>query len=115
MRKLSKIASVISLSFFLVLFNFSAAFAGDGATLLFREGQMAYISNGYSQLVEAYKKLNKESSSHNIVELKIESSPFLINLAEVVLICRDRCTSLEVVDPRRGSEAKSKVSVNNNR
>lgn len=77
------------------------AAAGDGATILFKEGHVAYINNGYSALVEEYKKLNRESRPHAIIELKIESSPFLINLSEVVIICRDRCTSLEVSDPRR--------------
>ena len=84
----------------------STAYAGDGATLLFREGQLAYVANGYSALVEEYKKLNRNDSKHNIIELKIESSPFLINLAEVVIICRDRCTSLEVMDPRRSAQHK---------
>lgn len=98
-----------------VLLNLLAcgvAFAGDGATILFREGQLAYISNGYSQIAEAYKRLNKESSPHNIVELKLESNPFFINLSEIVVICRDRCTSLELVDPRRSSASKSQVTVN---
>ena len=80
------------------------ALAGDGATILFREGQLAFLNNGYSQLVDAYKKLNADSRAHKIVELNIESSPFLINVAEIVLICRDRCTSLEVKDPRRSNE-----------
>lgn len=77
------------------------AIAGDGATILFREGQVAYLENGYSALVEEYKKLNSKESSHKIVELKLESNPFLINISEIVIICRDRCKSLEVVDPRR--------------
>jgi hypothetical protein len=92
----------IFLSFLLTayLLTPSLAHAGDGATILFREGHVAYIANGYAALVEEYKKLTTKQSSHSIVELKIESSPFLINLAEVVIICRDRCTSLEVMDPR---------------
>ena len=85
----------------------SDAYAGDGATLLFREGHVAYVGNGYASLVDEYKKLNRQDSKHHIIELKIESSPFLINLAEVVIICRDRCTSLEVMDPRKSSQGKS--------
>lgn len=82
------------------------AFAGDGATILFREGHVAYLANGYETLVEEYKKLNSKSTNHQIVELKLESNPFLINLAEVVIICRDRCTSLEINDPRRSTAKK---------
>lgn len=81
----------------------NSAHAGDGATILFREGQVAYIDNGYAALVEEYKKLNSNSSSHKIVQLNLESSPFLINISEIVVICRDRCTSLEVADPRRSA------------
>lgn len=91
-------------AFVLLLLVPGAALAGDGATILFREGQVAYISNGYSALVQEYKKLSGEKASHKIIELKLESSPFLINVAEIVLICRDRCTSLEIVDPRRSNE-----------
>lgn len=94
--------------FFLAIGAPTVALAGDGATIMFREGQLAYVNNGYSALVDAYKKLNSKNSSHQIIELKIESSPFLINLSEVVIICRDRCTSLEVKDPRRTPEERSR-------
>lgn len=89
---------------FSVIFLPLAAWAGDAATIVFREGHIAYISNGYAALVQEYKNLNEASKPHKIIELKIESSPFLINLSEVVIVCRDRCTSLEVIDPRRSNQ-----------
>ncbi len=89
---------------FFLLSSPISALAGDGATLLFKEGQVAYISNGYSALVQEYKRLEGKNATHKIVELNLESSSFLINIAEIVLICRDRCTSLEVNDPRKSSQ-----------
>ncbi len=84
----------------------STAYAGDGATILFREGQVAYIANGYETIVSEYKKLSSSNEQHKIVELKLESNPFLINLAEVVVICRDRCSSMTIKDPRQTESKK---------
>lgn len=107
MRFLKPISSIVfSIALVAGVAPLNAAHAGDGATILFREGHVAYLANGYTTLVEEYKKLNSKDASHSIVELKLESSPFLINLAEVVIICRDRCTSLEVIDPRRTDTKK---------
>lgn len=112
MARLNQLSKHTLFLFTALILTASSAVAGDGATILFREGQVAYINNGYAQLVDNYKQLNRSNSEHNIIELKIESSPFLINLAEVVLICRDRCTSVELMDPRRSSPTKSNVTVN---
>lgn len=95
------IKSILLLAFGLSLINLENAHAGDGATILFKEGQVAYIANGYQQLVDEYKKLGSDNKTHKIIQLNLESSPFLINIAEIVIICRDRCSSLEVFDPRR--------------
>jgi hypothetical protein len=102
MSMISKIAILFGVLF---LFN-NNCFAGDGATILFREGHVAYLANGYATLESEYKKLSGTDLKHKIVELKLESSPFLINLAEVVLICRDQCSSLEVKDPRQTQTKK---------
>lgn len=86
------------------LFNLlipSHSFAAEGATLLFREGQVVYVTNGYKQLSEAFKGLSGKAEQAKIVEVSIEGSTFLLNLSEVVLVCRDRCSNLEINDPRR--------------
>lgn len=76
----------------------ATARAGDGATIVFASGLRAYINNGYGVLVQQMKQL--QSQDHQIVELNIEGGSFLLDVAQVVIVCRDRCTSLEVVDFR---------------
>ena len=64
---------IIPLLFTLILAGFllksESAFAGYGATLLFREGHVAYLANGYSALVEEYKKLDLKEAKYKIIEL----------------------------------------------
>ena len=81
-----------------------SAYAADGATIAFRSGQVAFIDNGYEKILEAMESLGRESKDHKIVKLSIGGGTFLLNVAEVVLVCRDRCTSVEfrdLRDPRR--------------
>ncbi len=79
----------------------AATYAAEGATLLFREGQVVYVTNGYKQLAENFKAMSGKSVQAKIIEVNIEGSTFLINLSEVVLVCRDRCSNLEINDPRK--------------
>lgn len=88
--------------------------AGDAATIIFESGQVVKIDDGFRQIVEAMKGLNQSNAKHKIVELNIGGGSFLLNVAEVVIVCRDACEPLTVLhqlDPRRGG-AKSNVSVN---
>ena len=115
---LSKVPSIIVL--FLALFALSrppACYAGDAATLIFESGQVVKIDDGFRQIVDAMKGLNSSSSDHKIVELNIGGGSFLLNVAQVVIVCRDACEPLTVLhqlDPRRGG-AKSNISVNESR
>lgn len=89
----------------LVLARVPVALAGDGATIVFESGQLVRLNNGYAAVLSAMKTLNDSNQKHRIVELNIEGDSFLLNVAEVVIVCRDRCSSLEVVDlrdPARG-------------
>lgn len=78
----------------------AAALAGDAATLVFTSGQVVRIDNGYGAIVTAMSKLNRDSQAHSIVDLNIGGGSFLLNVAEVVIVCRDDCSSLKVVDMR---------------
>lgn len=84
----------------LVLVAAAAARAGEAATLVFRSGQVVYLDNGYGAIVAAMSKLNHDSQAHNIVDLNIGGGSFLLNVAEVVIVCRDNCPSLTVQDMR---------------
>ena len=83
------------------------ALAADGATIIFRSGIRAYVSNGYSKILEVMKNLNNSSARHSVVQLDIEGAPFLLNVAEVVILCRDECTSLDVIDTRDPARSRA--------
>ena len=88
----------------LLLLSVSSAHAGDAATVVFRSGQVVMIGDGYRQLVDAMKSLDGKSGDYKIVELSIGGGSFLLNMAEVVIVCRDDCRSLIVrhqLDPAR--------------
>lgn len=94
---------IISVLTVLVLTGFvfcDRANAADGATIAFRSGQVAFIDNGYERILEAMQSLEKDSKDHKIVKLTIAGGTFLLNVAEVVLVCRDRCTTVEFRDLR---------------
>lgn len=96
---------IIALVFATSIFAPKPAFAGDAATLIFTSGQKVYIGNGYKQIVEAMSATSSKNSERSVVKLDIEGGSFMLNVAEVVIACRDRCQSLEVEDmrdPKRG-------------
>ncbi len=78
----------------------ASALAGEAATIVFRSGQVVRIEDGYSAVVAAMSKLDGGSASHRIVNLNIGGGSFLLNVAEAVIVCRDHCPSLQVVDVR---------------
>ena len=82
------------------------ALAGDGATVIFKSGQMILIDNGYGQIVESMKSLNLgKDSQHKIISLDVGGGEFILDLAQVVVVCRDVCKSVTVLhqlDPSRG-------------
>ncbi|RIL11148.1 MAG: hypothetical protein DCC75_02935 [Proteobacteria bacterium] len=94
---------------FVVLFTLglvAPAWAGDKATIVFESGQVVTIDDGYRQIIDAMKKLDGQNVEHRIVEFQIGGGSFLLNVAEVVIVCRDNCSSLTVVhqlDPKRGA------------
>lgn len=91
-----------------------AALCGDAATIIFDSGQVIRIDDGYRQVMEAMKTLNTESRIHKIVELNIGGGGFLLNVAEVNIVCRDQCAPLTLIhqlDPKRGA-SQTNVNVN---
>lgn len=84
----------------LVLLAPLKAYAGDGATLVLREGQVVRTKFGFKDISEAYKRMGS-NQGNRILALTMEGGTFLINLAEVAIVCRDDCPALTVEDPRR--------------
>lgn len=98
----------ISKLFFISLIIFSlplTALAGEGATLIFKSGQVVQISDGYLEISRAMMSLDKTHVQSRVIELNIGGNTFIINMSEVALICRDKCTGLKIIhqlDPSRG-------------
>ena len=95
-----KALQLFALSLFTLLSSTSNCLAADGATLVFKSGQVVFLNNGYKQLSELLSKLSKKSQDHQFVELNLEGSSFLLNISEVVILCRDHCSNLEIIDVR---------------
>jgi hypothetical protein len=76
------------------------AFAGDGATIVFKSGVIVTLNNGYKQLVDGMKDLRAKGSQNFPVEILIEGTSFFVNLGEVAVLCRDACSSLTIVSPK---------------
>ncbi len=95
-----------SLAVALILGLPGSAFAGDAATVVFNSGQVVRIDDGYRQIVEAMRTLDRTKIDHRIVELNIGGGTFLLDVADAVIVCRDKCESLIIVhqlDPKRTS------------
>lgn len=90
----------VILSLLFIVLSASSAFAADAATLIFKSGQVVKINDGFKDIVAAMKDLNNKSQDHHVVQLDIGGGTFLLNVAEVVIVCRDDCKGLDVVDRR---------------
>ena len=91
------------------------AHAGDAATVIFKSGQVVRIDDGYQTLVDAMDGLNGKDVKHQILKMKIGGSSFLMNIAEVVIVCRDSCSNITILhqlDPKRAG-GNSNVNVDN--
>lgn len=84
-----------------ILATFTAADSASalGATLVFKSGLRIYVSNGYEKIVDALSKIDPEAR-HKIVSLDVEGGIFLLDVAEVTVVCKEKCTSIEIVDTR---------------
>lgn len=83
-----------------ILMSPYSAYAGDGATIVFKSGVVVTLNNGYKQLVDGMKELRAKGSQNFPVEILIEGNSFFVNLGEVAVLCRDSCSSLTLVSPK---------------
>ena len=70
-----------------------------GATLVFKSGLRVFVNNGYDKIVDAFSKIQKDAR-HNIVSLDVEGGIFLLDVAELVLVCKEKCSSIDIIDTR---------------
>ncbi len=82
--------------------------AGDGATIIFREGHVMFVDNGFTRIADAMKDLNKTTLRHRVVEFNTGQGNFVLNVAEVRAVCRDKCKIevLDLRDPIRGATGR---------
>ncbi len=74
--------------------------------IVFKSGVIVNLDNGYKQLVDGMKGLKIKGSENYPVEIQIEGTSFFINLGEVAVLCRDRCSSLTLVSPKQGTSTQ---------
>jgi hypothetical protein len=97
---MKKLAFCVLTCLFCSLADVTPAFAGDGATIIFKSGTLVYVSNGYQQIVSALKEFNKKGTDNYNMEVNIEDATFFINLGTVAIVCRDRCKSMEILSKK---------------
>ena len=73
------------------------AFAGEGATIVFKSGAVVFVADGYKELVSGMRDLNRTKTENFYIEINLEGNSFFLNIAEIAVICRDRCRSLELI------------------
>ena len=97
----------VLLTLSLLLFP-TAASAGDAATIIFKSGQVLQIGDGYRAIVDSLKKLNSDSTEHRLIEVTLGGGEVVLNVSEVVMVCRDGCRGMSIqhqLDPKRGVPA----------
>lgn len=80
-----------------ILFYATPALAApDPATLLLKSGAVLRLNDGYRELVQAMGSLGSSNSTVKVVVLSIGGEPFIINMVEVVVLCKGSCNALKV-------------------
>lgn len=82
------------------------ALAQEEVALALKSGHVIRIPYGYSQIAEAMKRMREERNF--VVEINVNGAPMLLNLPEVVAVCKGKCTYLDVVDKRDPSRAPAR-------
>ena len=80
---------------------FRPAFAGDAVTIVYTNGVIAKLRNGYQQVADSIREFNRKGTENFLTKVTIEGETFFINLGDVALICRDECKSLQLKFPEK--------------
>lgn len=93
------------------------AYAGDAAMLIFKSGQVIKVDDGFRQISEVLRRSSGTENKMSMVELNLGSGTFLLNVAEVVVACRDDCSGITIMhqlDPKR-SGYNTKIGIDQSR
>jgi len=75
-----------------------SAYGADAATVIFDSGQTIRVDDGFRQIAEAMKTGKPE-----VLELAVGNATVLLNIREVVVLCRDQCRGVGIkhqLDPK---------------
>ena len=81
----------------------SYAFAGDGATIVLKNGTTVYLNKGFKQIESGIRSAFRNNSKSLYIEVKLGTAPFYINLDNVAIVCRDQCSSMKSVEMKTSS------------
>ena len=112
MSALTKIVAGGVLCGALIVSGPTSARAGDAAVVIFQSGQVLKLDDGFREISAAMQKLSGTDAEHQIVNLELNGGTLVIDVADVVLLCRDQCKSMLIqhqLDPQRASPAKSQA------
>ncbi len=87
------------LAVFLLAVVIPAPVFAAGATLVLKSGLRIYVNNGYEKIVDGFSSIDKDAR-HKVISLDIEGGIFLLDLSELVLVCKEKCTSIIITDTR---------------
>jgi hypothetical protein len=78
--------------------------AEEGVTLVLKSGVILFLRDGYKQIVPTVKAHPGPSAEAGAragrwLELNLDGHPFLVDLNEVAIVCRERCDSMTIIRP----------------
>jgi hypothetical protein len=82
----------------------SAALAEEGVTLVLKSGVVVFLRDGYKQLVLNVKGHSAGGSAGRWYELNLDGHPFLVDLNEIAILCRERCDSMTILRRPAGTK-----------
>lgn len=90
------LAKLCALAIFLLTGGFSTAFAADGAVILFRDGVVAEVRDGWKQLMDGMRDRKDGDEKSSVVELNLDGNSFFVDLEQVLVLCKEPCRSFAV-------------------
>ena len=99
---MKRLMRVILIAGLLNLLVAAPALAGEDVTIVFKSRAIVHIRNAYKQIANGLKDFNRRAGGveNYMLELNLEGNTFFINLADIAVLCRDRCRSMEIIFPK---------------
>ncbi len=95
------------MTFFLLgVFGASTSHAQDAATVVFNDGVIVDISEGFRELSNQLR-----GDKRGFVQLSVRAKPVVINTAEISLVCREDCSGVIMRGGKSGTTSANAASV----